>query len=78
MVTLNNQMRPKGVHCALVMVNGHVHPDHSATSPANIAEESWKLYVSQGDGNMDVDTHINATAGDDEFDYDHRLDDSSD
>jgi len=74
--TLHNQMRPQGVHCALVMVNGHVHPDHDATSPSNIAEESWKLYNSQGNGDMDVDTHINSTLGDDQFDYHHDDDQS--
>jgi hypothetical protein len=60
------------------MVNGHVHPEHDATSPANIAEESWKLYISQGNGDMDVDTHINATMGDDQFDIDHDISGGSD
>jgi hypothetical protein len=63
-------MRPQGVHFALVMVNGHVHPDHDTTNPSNIADESWKLYVSQGNGDMNVDTHIHATVADDQFDFD--------
>lgn len=55
---LNNQLRHSGVHCAVVMVNGYVRPDAECTNPVNIAEESWRLYNSQGNGHMEFETAI--------------------
>jgi hypothetical protein len=55
---LHDQMQGRGVHCALAMVNGFVHPDSDATNPANIADKCWGLYNSQGRGNMELETEI--------------------
>jgi hypothetical protein len=55
---LHDQMKSKGVHCALAMVNGVVHPNSDATNPANIADHCWELYNSRGSGNMNIETDI--------------------
>lgn len=55
---LNDQLRPRGVHCGLVMVDDTVSSEARNTNPANIAEQSWKLYESQGNGHMELETHI--------------------
>jgi len=55
---LHDQMQSKGVHCALAMVNGLVHPNSDATNPAHIADHCWQLYNSRGGGNMDLQTEI--------------------
>jgi hypothetical protein len=56
---LHDQLTNRGVHCALAMVNGVVHPKADATNPANIAEQCWDLYNSQGNGKMDLEVDIN-------------------
>lgn len=56
---LNDQLTGRGVHCALAMVNGLVRSDSEATNPANIADQCWELYSTQGNGNMDLQTDIN-------------------
>ncbi|KAM0719255.1 hypothetical protein Q7P37_005160 [Cladosporium fusiforme] len=61
--SLHDQLRPRGVHCALVMVDDVVSNEARHTNPANIAEESWRLYYSQGYGNMDLETHIQEEGG---------------
>lgn len=55
---LHDQTQSKGVHCALVMVNGFVHPDSDATNPVNIADKCWELYNGQGRGKMELETEI--------------------
>lgn len=56
---LHGQMTGKGVHCALAMVNGRVHPNSNMTNPENIAERCWELYSTRGNGSMDLATVIN-------------------
>lgn len=58
------------MHCALVMVNGRVRTDAEATNPPCIAEQSWSLYDSQGNGHMEVETDIDPTKAD--YEEDHR------
>jgi len=58
-LNLHEQLTPRGVHCALAMVNGFVRPDSDATNPANIADQCWDLYSSQGHGRMELETQIN-------------------
>lgn len=62
-LSLHNQVRARGVHCGLVMVNSSVSAEAINTNPTNIAEESWKLYSTQGNGHMDVETNINEEDG---------------
>jgi hypothetical protein len=56
---LHDQLKNRGVHCALAMVNGFVHPDSEITNPTNIAEQCWELYSTQGNGHMDLEIEIN-------------------
>jgi len=63
---LHDQMQSRGVHCALAMVNGLVHPDSDATNPANIADKCWELYNGQGRGKMELETEIQQDGGEDE------------
>ena len=58
-LNLHEQLTPRGVHCALAMVNGFVGPDSDATNPTNIANQCWDLYISQGHGRMELETQIN-------------------
>lgn len=62
-LALHNQVHARGVHCGLVMVNGHVTAEAVDTNPANISEESWKLYSSQGNRHMDMETNIGEEEG---------------
>jgi hypothetical protein len=64
-LNLHDQLKPRGVHCALAMVNGFVNPESNATNPANIADQCWDLYSSQGHGRMDLETQINEHEKDD-------------
>lgn len=64
-LNLHSQLKDRGVHCALAMVNGFVRPDSNATNPEHIANECWHLYSTQGNGRMDIDTHINENEDDD-------------
>lgn len=61
---LHGQLTNRGVHCALVMVNGSVHSDSDATNPANVAEQCWELYTTQGNDHMDLETQINQNGAD--------------
>lgn len=67
-VSLHNQLRPRGVHCALVMVNNYVSEHANETNPSNIAEESWRLYCQGGDS-MQLETNIDETDHDDVQDF---------
>ena len=58
-LNLHDQLKHRGVHCALAMVNGFVSPDSDATNPANIADQCWELYSTQGHGRMDIETRVN-------------------
>lgn len=64
-LNLHEQLTPRGVHCALAMVNGFVRPESYATNPANIADQCWDLYSSQGHGRMELETQINEHENDD-------------
>ena len=64
---LNDQLTGRGVHCALAMVNGLVRPDSDATNPANIADQCWELYSSQGNGAMELKTDITEEENRDEY-----------
>lgn len=55
---LHDQMQSRGVHCALAMVNGLVHPDSDATNPTHIADRCWELYNSRGSGKMELEAEI--------------------
>lgn len=55
---LHDQLKNRGVHCALAMVNGSVSPDSDATNPSHIAEQCWELYSTQGNGRMDLEMQI--------------------
>lgn len=56
---LHDQLKNRGVHCALATVNGFVHPDSDQTNPANIADQCWELYNTRGKGDMALETEIN-------------------
>lgn len=61
--SLNDQLRSRGVHCGLVMVDDTVTCEAWNTNPTNIAEECWQLYDSQGNGKMELETHIREDGG---------------
>ena len=52
------------------MVNGFVRPDSDATNPANIADQCWDLYSTQGQGRMELETQINENEDDNDNDED--------
>ncbi|KAK4494929.1 hypothetical protein PRZ48_014285 [Zasmidium cellare] len=53
--SLHKEFEPKGVHCALIVVQGVVADDAKVTTARNIAEEAWKLRgYPRGEGKLDV------------------------
>jgi hypothetical protein len=76
---LHDQMQGRGVHCALAMVNGLVHPDSDATNPANIADRCWELYDGRGSERMELETEIKENGeggGGEEVDWEEEEEDA--
>jgi hypothetical protein len=64
--SLYKQFSQEGVHCALIVVQGHVSDKAEVTTPRHIAEVTWDLAKQDNDGkgwDLDVDILDPAYAG---------------
>ena len=52
--SLHKEYEPQGIHCALNVVGGRVADESKITNARNVAEETWKLYSKEGQGDVEV------------------------